>query len=108
VIIRKVVDFLVEQHELDELHLLVMHRAPRTHEINVELERSRSQLVDVTSHLLMTRIDDPGRRSLIARMVVATIDASVHDVILRQPNGATRRAAIDLAITTALSIIDSE
>jgi len=108
VIIRTVVDFLVEQHELDELHLLVMHTAPRTHEINVELERSRSQLVDVTSHLLMTRIDDPGRRSLIARMVVATIDASVHDVILRQPNGATRRAAIDLAITTALSIIDSE
>ena len=108
VIIRTVVDFLVEQHELDELHLLVMHRAPRTHEINVELERARSQLVDVTSHLLMTQIDDPGRRSLIARMVVATIDASVHDVILRQPKGATRRAAIDLAITTALSIIESE
>jgi AcrR family transcriptional regulator len=107
-VIRKVVDFLVEQHELDELHLLVMHRAPRTHEINVELERARSQLVDVTSHLLMTRIDDPGRRSLIARMVVATIDASVHDVVLRQPNGTARRAAVDLAITTALSIIDSE
>jgi AcrR family transcriptional regulator len=107
-IIRNVVDFLVQQHELDELHLLVMHRAPRTHEIYVELERARSQLVDVTCHLLMTRIDDPARRSLIARMVVATIDASVHDVILRQPNGTARRAAVDLAITTALSIIDSE
>ena len=107
VIIRSVVDFLVEQHELDELHLLVMHRAPRTHEINTELDRARSQLVDVTSHFLTRRIDDPRRRALIARMVVATIDASVHDVILRQPRGTTRRAAIDLTITTALSIIDS-
>ena len=106
-IIGSVVDFLVEQHELDELHLLVMHRAPRTHEINVELERARSHLVDVTSRILANRIDDPGRRSLIARMVVATIDASVHDVILRQPTGTARRAACDLTITTALSIIDS-
>lgn len=107
IILRSVVDFLVEQHELDELHLLVMHRAPRTHEINLELERTRSQLVDLTSQLLMPRIDDPQRRSLIARMVVATIDASVHDVILRQPQGTERRSAIDLTITTALSIINS-
>ena len=107
IILRSVVDFLVEQHEFDELHLLVMHRAPRTHEINLELERTRSQLVDLTSQLLMPRIDDPQRRSLIARMVVATIDASVHDVILRQPKGTERRSAIDLTITTALSIINS-
>lgn len=107
IILRSVVDFLVEQHELDELHLIVMHRAPRTHEINLELERTRSQLVDLTSQLLMPRIDDPQRRSLIARMVVATIDASVHDVILRRPKGTERRSAIDLAITTALSIINS-
>lgn len=107
VILHAVVDFLVEQHELDELHLLVMHRAPRTHEINLELERARSQLVDLTSQLLMPRIGDPQRRALIARMVVATIDASVHDVILSQQKGTARRSAIDLTITTALSIIDS-
>lgn len=107
VILRKVVDFLVEQHELDELHLLVMHRAPRTHEISIELDRARSQLVDLTSRLLMPRIDDPRRRALIARMVVATVDASVHDVILRQPSGTARCSAIDLTITTALSIINS-
>jgi hypothetical protein len=40
-------------------------------------------------------------------MVVATIDASVHDVILRQPKGKERESAVELAITTALSIIDS-
>ncbi|MFM7535031.1 MAG: TetR/AcrR family transcriptional regulator [Acidimicrobiales bacterium] len=107
VILRSVVDFLVDQHELDELHLLVMHRAPRTHEINLELERTRSQLVDLTSQLLTSRIDDPQRRALIARMVVATIDASVHDVILRQQKGTARRSAIDLTITTTLSIINS-
>lgn len=107
VIIRTMVDFLVEQHELDELHLLVMHRAPRTHEINVELDRARSHLVEMTSELLALRIEDPRRRNLIARMVVATIDASVHDVILRQPRGTARRAAVDLTITTAISIVDS-
>jgi len=106
-LIRSVVDFLVEQHELDELHLLVMHRAPRTHEINVELDRARSHLVDMASELLALRIEDTRRRNLIARMVVATIDASVHDVILRQPRGTPRRTAVELTITTAMSIIDS-
>jgi len=59
IILRSVVDFLVEQHDLDELHLLVIHQAPRTHEINLELDRAKSQLVDLTSQLLMPRIDDP-------------------------------------------------
>lgn len=106
-VLRAVIDFLVEEHELDELHLLVMHRAPRTHEINLELDRARSELVDVTSQLLEPRIDDRRRRALIARMVVATIDAAVHDVILRQPRGKARHAAVDLTIATARSIIDS-
>lgn len=105
VVLRSVVNFLVEQHELDELHLLVMHHAPRTHEINLELDRARSQLVDATSHFLENRIDDAKRRMLVSRMVVATIDASVHDVILRQRKGKDRSAAINLTITTALSII---
>jgi len=103
--IRAVVGFLVEQHELDDLHLLVMHEAPRTREINAELDRARSQLVDAASVVLEARIGDPRRRALIARMVVATLDASVHDVIIRQPPGKVRRAAIDLAVSTALSII---
>lgn len=107
VILRAVVDFLVEQHDLDDLHLLVMHQAPRTHAINLELDRARSQLVDLASHLLALRIEDQRRRALIARMVVATIDASVHDVILRQPKGEERDSAIELTIATALSIIDS-
>jgi AcrR family transcriptional regulator len=107
-ILRTVVDFLVSQHDLDDLHLLVMHQAPRTHEINVALERAKSHLVELTSETLRARIMNPDKRGLIARMVVSTIDASVHDVILRQPRGKARRAAIELTIATALSIIESE
>jgi AcrR family transcriptional regulator len=106
-ILRAVIAFLVEQHDLDELHLLVMHRAPRTHAISLELDRARSRLVDLTSHLLASRIEDEQRRALIARMVMATVDASVHDVILRQPKGNERESAVELTIATALSIIDS-
>jgi AcrR family transcriptional regulator len=106
-VLRAVVAFLVEQHDLDDLHLLVMHQAPRTHAINAELDRARSQLVEVAAHLLASRIEDQNRRALIARMVVATIDSSVHDVILRQPRGPERDSAVELTISTALSIIDS-
>jgi AcrR family transcriptional regulator len=106
-ILRQVVDFLVKQHDLDDLHLLVMHQAPRTIEISVELERAKSQLVDLAEQLLVSRINDPHRRTLVARMVVATIDAGVHDVILRQPRGKARKAATDITISTALSIIET-
>lgn len=106
-ILRAVVDFLVEQHDLDDLHLLVMHSAPRTIEINQELEQARSRLVDLASELLASVISDLCQRALIARMVVATIDAAVHDVIIRHPRGRERKMAIDLAISTALGIIDS-
>lgn len=104
--IRAVVDFLVEQHDLDELHLLVMHTAPRTYEINVELEGAKKQLVDMTSHFLSSQYSDDRERLLVAQMVVATIDGGVHDVILRQPRGAARQSAIDLTVDTAFSIIE--
>jgi AcrR family transcriptional regulator len=107
VILRTVVNFLLAQHEFDHLHLLVMHEAPRTHEISIELDRAKSHLVDLTEMLLQDRTEDPHQRSLIARMVVATIDAAVHDVILRQPRGSKRTTAVDLTIATALSIIDA-
>jgi AcrR family transcriptional regulator len=107
VILRTVVRFLVEQHDLDDLHLLVMHTAPRTHEINLELEQAKTQLVEIAS-VLLTKINIVGdQQKLIARMVVATIDAAVHDVIIRQPRGKKRKAAIDLTISTALNIIET-
>lgn len=104
--IRTVVDFLVKQHDLDELHLLVMHAAPRTYEINVELEGAKKQLVRMTSHFLASQYANERERLLVAQMVVATIDGGVHDVILRQPRGAARQAAVDLTVDTAVSIIE--
>jgi AcrR family transcriptional regulator len=105
---RTVVDFLVSQHDLDDLHLLVMHQAPRTHDINLALEHAKSHLVELTSQILSNEITDSRKQGLVARMVVATIDAAVHDVILRQPRGEMRREAINLTIATALSIIESQ
>ena len=107
VILRSVVRFLVEQHDLDDLHLLVMHTAPRTHEINFELEQAKTQLVEIASVLLAKMNLAEDQRMLIARMVVATIDAAVHDVIIRQPRGEKRQAAIDLTISTALNVIET-
>lgn len=101
-----VVDFLVKQHDLDQLHLLVMHAAPRTFEINVELEGAKKRLVDMTSRFLTPQCPDGRERLLVAQMVVATIDGGVHDVVLRQPRGAARRAAIELTVDTAVSIIE--
>jgi AcrR family transcriptional regulator len=105
---RIVVDFLVSQHDLDDLHLLVMHQAPRTHDINLALEHAKSHLVELTSQILSNEITDSRKQGLVARMVVATIDAAVHDVILRQPRGEMRQEAINLTIATALSIIESQ
>jgi hypothetical protein len=84
-----------------------MHTAPRTHEINLELEQARTQLVEIASVLLakMNLVED--QQMLIARMVVATIDTAVHDVIIRQPRGKKRQEAIDLTISTALSIVEA-
>jgi AcrR family transcriptional regulator len=104
--IHTVVNFLVEQHDLDELHLHVMHTAPRTYEINVELEGAKRKLVDMTSHFLASQYSDDHELRLVAQMVVATIDGGVHDVILRQPRGAARRAAIGLTVDIAVSIIE--
>lgn len=105
---RTVVNFLVAQHDLDDLHLLVMHEAPRTHDINLALEHAKSHLVKLTSQILSNEITDSRKQGLVARMVVATIDAAVHDVILRQPRGKGRQDSVELTVSTALSIVNSE
>jgi len=63
---------------------------------------------DLHVSLLQVAVPDRQGRLLIAQMVVATIDAGVHDVIIRQPCGVARRSAVELTISTALSIIENE
>lgn len=104
-VLRALISFLVEQHELDRLHLLIAHTAPRTHEIGAALDQARSQLVSLTADFLNSTNSEPTTSLLTARMLVATIDSGVHDVILRERRGKARNRAVELTIATAMSIV---
>jgi AcrR family transcriptional regulator len=105
VVVRTVVDYLVAQHELDTLHLLVAHSAPRTPQVALELDRAKERLVELAAALMVERFPDEGERLLTARMVVAIVDAGVHDVILRQPQGEARHAAVEMTVSTVSGLI---
>ena len=105
VVVRTVVDYLVTQHELDTLHLLVAHSAPRTPQVALELDRAKERLVELAAALMVERFPDEGERLLTARMVVAIVDAGVHDVILRQPQGEARHAAVEMTVSTVSGLI---
>jgi hypothetical protein len=104
-VLRALTHFLVEQHELDRLHLLIAHTAPRTHEIGAALDQAKSHLVQLAASYLKPTNTETTNSLLTARMLVATIDAGVHDVILREPRGKARDRAIDLTVATAMSIV---
>jgi hypothetical protein len=54
---------------------------------------------------MVERFPDEGERLLTARMVVAIVDAGVHDVILRQPQGEARHAAVEMTVSTVSGLI---
>ena len=107
-VLRALINFLVEQHELDRLHLLIAHTAPRTHDIGAALDQARSQLVQLTADYLNSTNSEPTTSLLTAQMLVATIDSGVHDVILREPRGKARNRAVELTIATAMCILAIE
>ena len=107
-VLRALINFLVEQHELDQLHLLIAHTAPRTHEIGSALDQARSQLVQLAASYLKSTNSGSNSSLLTARMLVATIDAGVHDVILRESRGKARDRATELTVATAMSIVAIE
>jgi AcrR family transcriptional regulator len=100
-----VVRFLVDQHAHDGLHRLVAHEAPRTPELVAELDRARVLLVGFASELLAGRLPAGADTELVASMMVAVVDAGVHDVIIRRPAGPARDAAIALTVATAGSLL---
>jgi len=100
-----VVRFLVDQHAHDDLHRLVAHEAPRTPELVAELDRARVLLVGFASELLAGRLPAGADTELVASMMVAVVDAGVHDVIIRRPAGPARDAAIALTVATAGSLL---
>lgn len=99
-----VIDLLVDQHEHDRLHLLIAHRAPRTAEIEQELERAQHHLIAVADRLLRDQMPDRGDRPQTAQLLVAFLHAAIHDVILRHPPGVGRDAAVDSTKSAAIAI----
>lgn len=95
-VIGTVIDLLVGQHERDRLHLLIAHEAARTAELNHELLVARHHMADMAARLLERRIHGSQDRLIAAQLVVAVLDAAVHDVILRQPPGPLRDRCVEL------------
>lgn len=91
-----VIDLLVGLHERDRLHLLIAHEAPRTAELEHELLTARQHMVDGAARLLKGQVPDRQDRLIAAQLVVAVLDAAVHDVILRQPPGQLRDRCVEL------------
>ena len=103
-LIGHVINLLLDQHEHDRLHLLIAHRAPRTAEIEQELERAQQHMVAVADRLLRERMPERGDRPQTAQLLVAFLHAAIHDVILRHPPGARRDAAVDSTKSAAIAI----
>jgi AcrR family transcriptional regulator len=103
-LIASVIKVLIDQHEHDRLHLLIAHRAPRSPELDQELERAQQYLVAVTERLLEQHLSTGRDRLLAAQLVVAVLHAAIHDVILRHPRGPQRDAAIELTTSTIIAI----
>jgi AcrR family transcriptional regulator len=103
-LVASVITLLIDQHEHDRLHLLIAHRAPRSPELDQELERAQQHLVAVTERLLGQHGPTGRDRLLAAQLVVAVVHAAIHDVILRHPRGPQRDAAIELTTSTIAAI----
>ncbi len=99
-----VIDHLVDQHEHDRLHLLIAHRAPRTAEIEQELDRAQRHLVGVAQRLLGQQMPERDDLLRTSQLLVAFLHGAIHDVILRQPPGAERGAAIEATKSAAIAI----
>lgn len=103
-VIGHVIDLLVGQHEHDELHLLIAHRAPRTSEIEQELERAQGKFIAIADRLLREHMPEQSDHLQTAQLLVAFLDAAIHDVILRQQPGPGRDAAIEATKSAAIAI----
>lgn len=105
VVIGKVVDLLVVQHDHDRLHLLIAHEGPRTAELDHELRVAREHMVSGAGRLLEGRIPNSHERLIAAQLMVAILDVAVHDVILRQPPGPLRNIAIEATKSTVAGMV---
>lgn len=95
VVARSLIELAVEQNDSSRLHALLHAEAPRTPELVAQFEALASLVIEaVAAHLERTGTggDQPARR---AALLMAAVDAAVHQVVLRYPPGKDRQAAID-------------
>ncbi len=92
---RSLIELTLERNDTSQLHALLFADAPRTPELVAQFEALTGAIVaEVAGHLRRSGAggDDPERR---AALLVAAVDAAVHDVVRRYPMGEARRAAVD-------------
>lgn len=95
VVARSLIELAVEQNDSSRLHALLHAEAPRTPELVAQFEALAFMMIEaVAAHLERTGTgaDQPLRR---AALLMAAVDAAVHQVVLRYPPGNERQAAID-------------
>lgn len=100
---RSLVELAVELNDSSALHAVIHAEAPRTPALRDRVDALGAQVAEaVAGHLVRTGSGgpDPLRR---ARLLVAAVDAAVHDVVLRAPRGPARRAATDDLVDLVLN-----
>lgn len=91
--VRSLVELTVDLNDTSRLHAILFSDCPRTPALIRRLDEFTELLVsEVSWHLERTSSAGPDPR-LRARLVVAAVDAAVHEVVLRSPPGPERTAA---------------
>lgn len=93
--VRALLELTVEMNATSRLHAILFSDCPRTPALVERLDRFTDLLVtEVAWHLERTGAAGTDH-TLRARLVVAAADAAVHEVVLAEPLGPRRSAAVD-------------
>ena len=101
--VRSLVELTVALNDTSRLHAILFSDCPRTPALTERLDQFTEVLVaEVSWHL--SRTGSGGRDPrLRARLVVAAVDAAVHEVVIAEPQGPGRAAAtaemVDLVVS---------
>lgn len=92
---RSLVELALERNDSSQLHALLFTDAPRTPELVAQFDALTTAVGhELTAHLVRAGRGGsaPERR---AALLVAAVDAAVHEIVRRHPMGPERRAAVD-------------
>ncbi len=100
--VRSLVDLTVELNDTSRLHAILFTECPRTTALEERLGRFSDLLTNEVAWHLERTGSGGADAALRARLVIAAVDAGVHEVILARPPGAERGAATAelVALTT--------